>query len=125
MASVPTLTRRPHDEQLEAAEAALQRGDALAAVRILEPLASEGVTQAQAMMGRAKEARSQGQHSDFEAYVWYSIAARAGEMGAAAARDRLAPKLQPAEIRQAERIAERWKLQSSSTVPNNREKGPP
>ena len=124
-ASPASVARRLHDDQLEAAETALQRGDAAAAVHILAPLASTGVTRAQALLGRAKEARSQEQHNYFEAYVWYSIAARGGEAGAAASRDKLAPKLQPAEIRQAEQIAERWKSRPTSSATNNLEKGSP
>ena len=101
--------KRLPDEQIDAAEAALRRGDAAAATTILTPLAATGNTRAQALLGRAHEARPAGQRSDFEAYVWYSIAARGGDAGAAAARDKLAGKLQPAEVRQADAIADRWR----------------
>ncbi|MBI2969268.1 MAG: sel1 repeat family protein [Gammaproteobacteria bacterium] len=42
--------------------------------------------------------------SNMMAYVWYSIAARSGNAEASASRDRVATRLQPAEIQQAERL---------------------
>jgi TPR repeat protein len=108
--------RRLRDEQLDAGEAALRRGDLGAAAQILGPWASAGVPRAQALLGRAQEARSGGQRSDFEAYVWYSMAARGGEPGAQAMKDQVAARLQPAEIRQAEKIIEHWKPRAEPTV---------
>jgi hypothetical protein len=105
----PTARRSRDDQAIEAAEAALRRGDAATASQLLAPLAAAGVSRAQALLARAREVRTSEQHSDFEAYVWYSIAARNGEPGAGAARDKLAPRLQPAEVRQAAQIVERWK----------------
>ena len=110
-----SVTRAREEQQLEAADVALRRGDTATATQILTPLAAAGVAKAQALLGRAQESRPLGQRNDFEAYVWYSIAARNGEAGAAALRDKLASRLQPAEIRQAERIAERWKPSAEST----------
>jgi cytoskeletal protein RodZ len=101
--------RSARDEQVDAAEAALRRGDANGAVQILAPLAAAGVSRAQTLLGRAQEARPSGQQNDFEAYVWYGIAARNGQAGAQTQRDRVGAKLQPAEIRQADQIIERWK----------------
>jgi TPR repeat protein len=108
--------RKVRDDQLDAAEAALRRGDATTAADILKPWAAAGVPRAQAMLGRAKEGRGAQQQSDFEAYVWYSMAARGGEPGAQALRDKVAVKLQPAEIRQAEQVIERWKPQAEPTA---------
>ncbi|MEO8311941.1 MAG: protein kinase, partial [Caldimonas sp.] len=109
--ATPALTARRsrEDQAIEAAEAALRRGDAAAASQILAPMAAAGIARAQALLARAREVRTSEQHSDFEAYVWYSIAARNGEPGAGAARDKLTPRLQPAELRQAAQIVERWK----------------
>ncbi|HEY4957320.1 MAG TPA: hypothetical protein VII31_05845, partial [Caldimonas sp.] len=97
------------DEAIDAAEAALRRGDANAAAQMLAPLAAAGAARAQALLGRAQEARPSGQQNDFEAYVWYGIAARNGQAGAQSQRERVGAKLQPAEIRQADQIIERWK----------------
>ena len=121
--AVPVVARenapahnRLRDDQLSAAEAALRRGDAATAAGILTPLAAAGVPRAQAMLGHAKEDRSGQQQSDFEAYIWYSLAARGGEPGAQALRDKVAAKLQPAEIRQAEQVIARWKPRAESTA---------
>ena len=116
--------KRHRDDQLDAAEAALRRGDLATATQLLTPLAAAGVTRAQAMLGRLQEARPAAQRSDFEAYVWYSIAARNGEPGAAASRDKLAARLQPAEVRQAEQIAERWKASGESSNTNPERSSP-
>ncbi|MGZ5217483.1 MAG: hypothetical protein ACXWKD_15405, partial [Caldimonas sp.] len=89
--------------------AALRRGEPAAAAKILAPLAAAGVAKAQTLLGRSQEARAGGQRNDFEAYVWYGIAARSGEPGAQGLKDKVAAKLQPAEIRQADRIVEGWK----------------
>jgi hypothetical protein len=109
-ATAPLLTSasRRRDDQLDAGDAALRRGDASGAAEIAAPWAAAGVARAQTLLGRAQEARSR-EHTDFEAYVWYSIAARGGEPGAQALKDNVAGRLQPAEIRQANQIVERWK----------------
>ena len=70
------------------------------------------------MLGRVHEARAGRQPNYFEAYVWYSMAARGGEPGAASLKDKVAAKLQPAEIRQAEQIVERWKPHADVTGSN-------
>ncbi|MEO8524626.1 MAG: protein kinase [Caldimonas sp.] len=112
------VTRR-RDEQLDAADAALRRGDSGAAAQILAPLAAAGVTRAQAMLGRTQEARTGSQRSDFEAYVWYGVAARGGEPGAQSMKDKVAARLQPAEIRQAEKIVEHWKPRVEDAAGSN------
>ena len=101
--------RAARDEQIDAAEAALRRGDHAVAAQLLAPWAAAGVPRAQALLGRVKEGRPGKERSDFEAYVWYSIAARGGDSAAAALRDAVAARLQTAEIRQAEQAIERWR----------------
>jgi serine/threonine protein kinase len=108
VARASPASRSARDEQIDAAEAALRRGDNASAAQMLAPWAAAGVPRAQALLGRAQEARSGGQQN-FEAYVWYGIAARAGQPEALSLRDKVAAKLQPAEIRQAEQIIEHWK----------------
>jgi hypothetical protein len=98
--------------QLGAAEAAIQRGDGAAAAEILKPLAATGLPRAQALLGRANGQ----QQNDLQAYFWYGVAARGGEPGAQALQDKVAQKLQPAEIRQADRSIENWKPKSESAA---------
>jgi len=76
---------------------------------MLTPLAAAGLPRAQTLLGRVQESRGQQQGNFMQAYMWYSIAARGGDAGAAALRTSLAGKLQPADIRQAEHLAESWK----------------
>jgi len=101
--------RRARDQQLDSAEAAIRRGDLAAAADMLTPLAAAGLPRAQTLLGRVQESRGQQQGNFMQAYMWYSIAARGGDAGAAALRTSLAGKLQPADIRQAEHLAESWK----------------
>jgi hypothetical protein len=61
------------------------------------------------LLGRSREARSGGQRSDFEAYVWYGIAARNGDPSAQSLKEKVAARLQPAEVRQAEKTIQGWK----------------
>jgi serine/threonine protein kinase len=112
--------RRVRDEQLVAGEAALRRGDYTSAMEMLEPLALAGVPRSQTPLGRAYEGRGGSQASYFQAYVWYSIAAGRGESGAAALKDKVAGKLQPAEIVQADRVVERWKPSADSSAGSTR-----
>jgi hypothetical protein len=101
--------RRRSEEQLEAADAAMRRGDHAAAIELLTPLANAGVTRAQALLGRSYEEPGGRKPNYFEAYSWYSLAARGGEPGASAQRDRAAGRMQPAEVRQAQEMVDRWK----------------
>ncbi|CAN5266384.1 hypothetical protein BH11PSE10_BH11PSE10_19140 [soil metagenome] len=105
----PAGSRNVPDEQLADAEAAINRREFAAAADLLTPLAQAGVSRAQALLGRAHEGRSDRLRSDFEAYLWYGIAARGGDGTALLQRDRVAARLQPAEVRQANQIIERWK----------------
>ena len=107
--------RSARDEAIDAAEATLRRGDAIGAAQMLAPLAAAGASRAQVLLGRAQESRPNGPQNDFEAYVWYGIAARSGQAGAQAQRERVGAKLQPAEIRQANQIIERWKPRAGAT----------
>jgi serine/threonine protein kinase len=106
--------RSARDEQIDAGEAALRRGDSANAAQLLAPWAAAGVPRAQALLGRAQEARSDGQQN-FEAYVWYGIAARGGLSDAQGLRDKVGAKLQPAEIRQAEQIIDHFKPRAEPT----------
>jgi hypothetical protein len=106
------LHKARRSQQIDNAESAWRRGDHAAAARGLEPWAAAGVARAQLLMGQVQESRPGRQRSDFEAYVWYGVAARGGEAAAAALRDKVAARLQPAEVQQADRIIEGWQPRS-------------
>jgi TPR repeat protein len=86
----------------------MRRGDLAAAVKILTPWAEAGLVRAQLLLAGAQERRA-GPGSLFSAYVWYGIAARLGDAGATALRDRVALRLQPAEMQQANEVIEGWR----------------
>jgi len=44
-----------------------------------------------------------------QAYIWYSLAARGGNTVAPTDRDRMGKRLQPAQVKQADRIVENWR----------------
>ena len=113
-------SRTTRDQLLDAAEAALRRGDYASAVEKLEPLALAGVAKSQTMLGRAYEGRGGPQASYFQAYIWYSIAARRGDSGAAALKDKVAGKLQPAELAHADRVVVQWKPSADTNADSNR-----
>jgi len=96
----------PQAEQLDRGEGALARGEYERALEILRPLAQGGNTRAQIRLAEMY-ASGQGVSRNYnQAYIWYSLAAREGGTTAAAGRDRMASRLQPAEIKQADKVVE-------------------
>ena len=101
------------DDPLDMALRAIEQGDHKRAIELLKPLGQGGDSRAQTLLGEQYEHGRGAPQSDFQAYIWYSLAARRGSENALAARARLAARLQPAEVqqgdRQADRLAERWR----------------
>jgi TPR repeat protein len=92
---------------------ALQQGDHKRAIELLEPLGQGGDSRAQTLLGEQYEQGRGALQSDFQAYIWYSLAARRGSNNAVTAKARVAARLQPAEVqqgdRQADRLAGQWR----------------
>jgi TPR repeat protein len=96
----------PQAEQIAKGESALARGDYAGALDIFRPLAQDGNTRAQLRLAEMY-ASGQGVSRNYnQAYIWYSLAARGGSTAASADRDRMAARLQPAEIKQADKVVE-------------------
>jgi TPR repeat protein len=76
------------------------------AIEILTPLAQEGNSRAQIRLAEMYAFGQGVKQNSIQSYIWYSLAARGGNTGAAAGRDRMAARLQPAEIKQADRVVE-------------------
>jgi hypothetical protein len=106
-------TRAASLAQIEAAEAALRRGDPATAAQIVKPWAQAGLPHAQLVLGQALAMKSGPQQSQFEAYGWLRLAARAGEPEAHALSDKVAAQMQPAEVRQAEALVQSWRPRPS------------
>ena len=102
----PPAKRSPQAEQLAKGEGALARGEYEKAMEILTPLAQEGNSRAQIRLAEMYAFGQGVKQNTIQSYIWYSLAARGGSTGAAAGRDRMAARLQPAEIKQADRVVE-------------------
>jgi hypothetical protein len=102
-------TRAASLAQIEAAEAALRRGDPATAAQIVKPWAQAGLPHAQLVLGQALTMKSGPQQSPFEAYSWLRLAARGGETEAHALSDKVAAQLLPSEVRQIEAMVQSWR----------------
>jgi len=97
-------------DQLASAKIAEARGDYGSVAAILRPLADRGDAGAQFRLAQLYEGGRGVSRNYNQAYIWYSLAARAGIAAAAADRDRVAGQLQPAEVRQADRLVNNWRV---------------
>ncbi|MGH8702280.1 MAG: protein kinase domain-containing protein, partial [Burkholderiales bacterium] len=96
----------PQAEQLARGEGALARGEYAGALEILRPLAQDGNTRAQIRLAEMYAMGFGVKQDSIQSYIWYSLAAREGNTAAAAGRDRMAARLQPAQIKQADKVVE-------------------
>jgi serine/threonine protein kinase len=96
-------------ELLDKSEAALNRGDYSTALAVIKRFASAGDPRAQALLGSLYEKGLGMPHSAADAYMWYSLSVRAGNAAARDMKAQVAGKLQPAEIRQADRVVDKWR----------------
>lgn len=96
---------------------AYQRGDFETALRLYRPLAEQGNTDAQFLLGEMY-AKGQGVPKDYAlAYMWYNLAAAQSPTNAAWAdrsnpsinRDELEKLMPPDQIAEAQRLAREWK----------------
>jgi hypothetical protein len=99
----------PQADQLARAESALARGDYGLALDSLKPLAGAGNNRAQVRLAEMHSSGLGVKIDYMQAYIWYSLAARGGSTTAPGDRDRVAKMLQPAQIKQADRIVENWR----------------
>ncbi len=89
--------------------AAYDRSDYAAALKEWRPLAERGDPKAQTGLG-ALYGNGQGLPQDYvQAYKWFSLAAALGDEIARDNRDRAAELMNPAQITEAQRLAQAWK----------------
>ncbi len=87
---------------------AYQRGDFAAALQEWRPLAEQGNTSAQGIIGYMYH-NGQGPPKDYvQAHMWYSIAARKGDRHAAGNRDSIATEMTRGDVSRAQRLAREW-----------------
>jgi hypothetical protein len=96
-------------ELLDKEEAALIRGDYSTALSGIKRFASAGDPRAQALLGSLYEKGLGVPHSAADAYMWYSLSVRAGNAAARDMKARVVGKLQPSEIRQFDRLVDKWR----------------
>ena len=96
----------PQAEQLARGEGALARRDYAGALELFTPLAKDGNTRAQVRLAEMYASGYGVKQNTIQSYIWYSLAARGGNTSAAAGRDRMAARLQPVEITQADKVVD-------------------
>ena len=115
---------------LEDAYSALNEGDYATALRLFRPLADEGNVAARKALAIINDycldadkgnalaqfslgfiyEKGLGMPQDYvRAHMWFSLAAAQGTKGAAEWRDRLAARMSPAQITEAQKLAREWK----------------
>jgi membrane protein involved in colicin uptake len=100
----PAASATPGAALLAQAEQACARASDADCGSLYRKAANAGNAEAQYRLGEMSAAGKGVSQSDFEAYVWFSLAANSGHAGAKRRRDQVVVKLQPAEIQQADRL---------------------
>ncbi len=88
--------------------AAYENRDYAAAHRELQPLAEGGDARAQRLVGLLYRDGLGVRQDSVRAYMWFELAARGGQNGAAELRNELAKGMQISQIEEAERMAALW-----------------
>jgi len=99
----------PLAAQLRDGEGALKSGDYASALEIFRPLAQGGSARAQVRLAEMYAMGFGVKQDPIQSYIWYSLAARGGDTIAAAGRDRMAARLQPVQVNQADKVVENWR----------------
>ncbi len=93
----------------EAGKEAYDRGDYATALTKFRPLAQQGDARAQYNLGVMYYRGYGVTKDDVRAHLWLNLAAVRGLETARTLRDRLAEKMTPAQIAEAQRLAREWK----------------
>jgi TolA protein len=94
----------PGADLLAQAEQAAKRGNDTESQSLYRQAANAGNAEAQYRLGEIFATGKGANQSNFQAYVWFSLAASSGHAAAKARRDQVITTLQPAEIQQADRV---------------------
>jgi TPR repeat protein len=100
----PVPPKAAEPDLIKQAEEASKRGNDAESAALYRKAANEGIVEAQYRLGEIYAAGRGVNQSNFQAYVWFSLAAGAGHGGAKTRRDQVVTSLQPAEIQQADRV---------------------
>ncbi len=100
----PAPAPPPAPSLLALAEQARARGNDAESLALYRKAADQGDVKAQFTLGEMYAAGRGVPQNNFQAYVWFSRSARAGNAEARARVEQVKAKLQPAEIQQADRL---------------------
>ncbi len=100
----PAPAPPPAPDLLALAEQARARGNDAEGLALTRKAADQGNAKAQLALGEMYAAGRGVPQNNFQAYVWFSRAARAGNAEAKARIEKVKAALQPAEIQQADRL---------------------
>ncbi len=109
LAVVVVLVAAPACTDYEAGKEAYDRGDYATALTKFRPLAQQGDARAQYNLGVMYYRGYGVTKDDVLAHLWLNLAAVRGLETARTLRDRLAEKMTPAQLVDAERLAREWK----------------
>jgi serine/threonine protein kinase len=103
-AAKPAAPAAPGADLLARAEQAAKRGNDTESLSLYRQSANLGNAEAQYRLGEIFATGKGAPQSNFQAYIWFSVAADAGYAAAKSRRDQVITTLQPAEIQQADRV---------------------
>ncbi len=105
-----TALVQPHEAaDFEAGKEAYYRGDYDTALKEWRPLAEQGFASAQNNLAKMYRRGEGVPKDDVLAHMWWSLAAAQGHEPARKYRDRLAARMTPAQLADAQRLAREWK----------------
>ena len=103
------LVAEPAWADFEAGAEAYVRGDYTIALKEWRPLAEQGNAEAQFQLGWMYT-EGEGVPRDYvQAHLWFNLSAEQGHENARTVRDRLAARMPPAQLAEAQRLAREWK----------------
>ena len=97
------------DEAFASALAAYKRGDYAEAATWFRKAADQGHLSAQFSLGIMYEKGWGVPHAYVQAHKWYNLAAAQGNDTARKSRDRVAEKMTPAMVQEAQKLAREWR----------------
>ncbi len=111
-ALVVVLVAVPAWAGFQAGKEAYYRGDYVTALKDWRPLAEQGFASAQNNLAKMYRRGEGVPQDDVLAHMWWSLAAAQGHVNARRARDRLAARMPPYQLAEAQRLAREWKPKS-------------
>ena len=103
--SMCCLMATANADPLDDADAAYKRGDYAQALKILKPLAAQGVAEAQLNLGNMYYNGKGVTQYYISAHMWWNLASSAGDADGAKNRDIVAKKMTPQQIEKAQDMA--------------------